>query len=115
METSFLSALAASSLAALVTSIGIYTIRNFAEWGQRNTTYFICFAAGVLISASFLHIIPKSFSMNPHAPVYLLTGFFCVILLQPLHHRLCLPERPGQSPIQYWDRADDWHRLSFAH
>lgn len=78
METIFLSALAASSLAALVTSIGIYTIRNFAEWGQRNTTYFICFAAGVLISASFLHIIPKSFSMNPHAPLYLLTGFFAL-------------------------------------
>jgi zinc and cadmium transporter len=35
----------------------------------------MCFAAGVLISASFLHIIPKSFSMNPQAPVWLLVGF----------------------------------------
>lgn len=76
METTFWSALATSFSAAIVTSIGIYTIRNFSGWGQRNTTYFMCFAAGVLISASFLHIIPKSMSMNPRAPIYLLAGFF---------------------------------------
>ncbi|MEJ2048193.1 MAG: ZIP family metal transporter, partial [Dehalococcoidia bacterium] len=57
------------------TTVGIYTIRHYGEWGRRNTAYFMCFAAGVLISASFLHIIPKSFSMNPHAPYYLLAGF----------------------------------------
>jgi len=76
MENTFWTALATSSLAAIVTSIGIYTIRKFVGWGQRNTTYFMCFAAGVLISASFLHIIPKSLSMNPNASIYLLVGFF---------------------------------------
>lgn len=35
----------------------------------------MCFAAGVLISASFLHMIPKAFSMNPQAPGWLLAGF----------------------------------------
>lgn len=29
----------------------------------------------MLISVSFLHIIPKSLDMNPNAPVYLLSGF----------------------------------------
>jgi zinc transporter ZupT len=76
METTFLTAFTTSSMAALVTSLGIYTIRRFAEWGQRNTTYFMCFAAGVLISASFLHIIPKSFGMAAQAPIWLLAGFF---------------------------------------
>ncbi|MEW6132102.1 MAG: ZIP family metal transporter [Pseudomonadota bacterium] len=76
MENTFWTALATSALAALVTSLGIYTIRRFADWGHRNTAYFMCFAAGVLISASFLHIIPKSFSMNLQAPVWLLIGFF---------------------------------------
>lgn len=76
MENTFWTALATSSLAAFVTSIGIYTIRRYVEWGKRNSTYFMCFAAGVLISASFLHIIPKSISMNPNAPFYLLSGFF---------------------------------------
>ncbi|MCP5276748.1 MAG: ZIP family metal transporter [Thiobacillus sp.] len=75
MENTFWTALATSSVAALVTSLGIYTIRRFAGWGHRNTTYFMCFAAGVLISASFLHIVPKSFAMNPQAPVWLLVGF----------------------------------------
>jgi zinc and cadmium transporter len=75
MENTFWTALATSTLAALVTSLGIYTIRRFADWGHRNTTYFMCFAAGVLISASFLHIIPKSFLMNPQAPIFLLLGF----------------------------------------
>lgn len=76
MENTFWTALATSSLAAIVTSIGIYTIRYYVDWGQRNSTYFMCFAAGVLISASFLHIIPKSLAMNPDAPIYLLVGFF---------------------------------------
>ncbi len=76
MENTFWTALGTSSLAAIVTSIGIYTIRKFVGWGQHNTTYFMCFAAGVLISASFLHIIPKSLSMNPNSSIYLLVGFF---------------------------------------
>ena len=76
MENTFWTALATSSLAAIVTSIGIYTIRKFASWGTRNTTYFMCFAAGVLISASFLHIIPKALLMNPNGAIYLLVGFF---------------------------------------
>lgn len=75
MENTFWTALATSSVAALVTSLGIYTIRRFANWGRRNTTYFMCFAAGVLISASFLHIVPKSLAMNPQASVWLLVGF----------------------------------------
>ena len=69
-------ALSASLIAALVTSAGILVIRRYSDWGRRNTIYFVCFAAGVLISASFLHIVPKSISMNPRGPYYLLAGFF---------------------------------------
>jgi zinc transporter ZupT len=76
MGNTFWITFATSSLAAFVTSAGIYTIRKFARWGQHNTAYFMCFASGVLISASFLHIIPKSFLMNSNGPVYLLIGFF---------------------------------------
>ena len=81
MENTFWTAFATSSLAAIVTALGVYTIRRFADWGHRNTTYFMCFAAGVLISASFLHIVPKSLSMNPRASVWLLVGFFGLHLL----------------------------------
>lgn len=75
METAFWIAFFWSSAAAMVTTMGIYTIHRYKDWGRNNTTYFICFAAGVLISASFLHIIPMSFSINSQAPKYLLLGF----------------------------------------
>jgi len=70
----------ASLLAALVTTIGIYVIRHFEGWGRRNSAYFVCFAAGVLISVSFLHIIPKSLGMNEQAPLYLLAGYMLIHL-----------------------------------
>ncbi len=75
MDERFWMAFSASGTAAAVTSIGIYAIRRFETWAKRNSTYFICFAAGVLISASFLHLIPKAFAINPRAPVFLLVGY----------------------------------------
>lgn len=75
MQNTFLTALGASLTAAAVTSLGIWTIRHFADWGHRNTSYFMSFAAGVLISAAFLHLIPESIDRNPQAPGWLLAGF----------------------------------------
>jgi len=65
----------ASTLACIVTTIGIYTISKYEKWGNQNIVYFMSFAAGVLISVSFIHIIPKSFGMNDAAPIYLLAGY----------------------------------------
>ncbi|MGC9358302.1 MAG: ZIP family metal transporter [Anaerolineae bacterium] len=69
-----------SSLACLVTTIGIYVISKYEQWGREHSAYFMSFAAGVLISVSFMHIIPKSFQMNESAPVFLLIGFLGVYL-----------------------------------
>ena len=80
MENTFWTAFGASLLAALVTSTGIYVIRRFERWGRENSIYFVCFAAGVLISVSFLHIVPKSFSMNSQAPFYLFAGYLSLHL-----------------------------------
>jgi ZIP family zinc transporter/zinc and cadmium transporter len=80
MENNFWTAFGASFLAALVTAIGIYVIRHFERWGRENTIYFICFAAGVLISVSFLHIIPKAFAMNANASIYLFAGYISLHL-----------------------------------
>jgi len=81
MENTFWTALLASVAAATVTSCGIYVIRRFETWGRRNTAYFMCFAAGVLVSASFLHMVPTALAMNARAPAYLLAGFFGLHLL----------------------------------
>lgn len=70
----------ASLLACVVTTIGIYVISKYAEWGREHSAYFMCFAAGVLISVSFMHIIPKSFKMNSAAPAFLLAGFLAIHL-----------------------------------
>ena len=94
MENTFWTALATSTAAAAVTSLGIYTIRRYTDWGQRNTTYFICFAAGVLIAASFLHIIPRSFQMNPAAPAWLLTGFLSLLVLNRFLTGLVCQQNP---------------------
>jgi len=68
----------ASVLACLVTTIGIYVISKYEAWGNQNVIYFMSFAAGVLISVSFIHIIPESFGMNDTAPIFLLLGFMAL-------------------------------------
>jgi zinc transporter ZupT len=87
-------AILASLLAAGVTTTGLYVIRRFEAWGQRNTTYFSCFAAGVLITVSFLHIIPHALSMNEQAPVYLLVGYLGFHLINRFIHAFVCDKTP---------------------
>jgi len=97
MDQTFWVVLGASSLAAIVTTLGIYTIRHFKEWGEKNSIYFICFAAGVLISVSFLHIIPKSFEMNPNAPMFLLIGFLSMHLFNRFITAFVCDKKPNSN------------------
>ncbi len=80
INNAFIAVMLASSLACIVTTIGIYVIGQYEAWGRNNIVYFMSFAAGVLISVSFVHIIPKSFQMNDGAPLYLLGGFLGLYL-----------------------------------
>ena len=75
MQQTFWTAIAASATACAVTTSGIFVIRRFGTWARRNITYFACFAAGVLIAVSFLHIVPTAFAMSPQAPTYLFAGY----------------------------------------
>lgn len=79
-EQNFWMPLAASTVAGIVTTIGILSIRQFQVWARQNTTYFASFAAGVLIAVSFLHIVPKSMAMNEQAPAYLFAGYLLMHL-----------------------------------
>jgi zinc transporter ZupT len=71
----------ASSLACIVTGIGIYVINRYAEWGHRNAAYFMSFAAGVLTSVTILHVMPEAYGMNDHAPIYILVGFISLYII----------------------------------
>lgn len=75
MDKGFWITFGASVLAGVVTTGGILAIRQFETWARQNTTYFACFAAGVLVAVSFMHIVPKSFAMNARAPAYLFAGY----------------------------------------
>jgi zinc and cadmium transporter len=78
--STFAAVILASFLACGVTTIGIYVISKYEQWGREHSAYFMSFAAGVLISVSFMHIIPKSFEMNSTASVFLLAGFLAIYL-----------------------------------
>jgi zinc and cadmium transporter len=97
MENAFWTAFGASTLAALVTAIGIWVIRRYEAWGRRYSIYFVCFAAGVLISVSFLHIVPKSFEMNAHAPAYLLGGYLLLHLFNRFVTVFVCDRRPEEQ------------------
>jgi len=80
MSYHFITAFTASALAAIVTTAGIYVIRRFERWGRENSTYFVSFAAGILITVSILHIIPMSFEMQPYAPALVLAGYMAMYI-----------------------------------
>lgn len=79
--STFGSVLLASTMACLVTTAGIYVISKYEAWGNKNVIYFISFAAGVLISVSFIHIIPEAINMNSNAPIFILIGFVGLYLI----------------------------------
>lgn len=80
VTSTFWYVLFASALACLVTTLGIFVISRYEKWGSQNIVYFMSFAAGVLISVSFIHIVPESFRMNGAAPTYLLIGYLGLYL-----------------------------------
>jgi zinc transporter ZupT len=79
-EHPLLAPLLASLLACAVTTIGIYVIGKYEAWGRKHISYFMSFAAGVLVSVSFIHIIPTAFEMGTSAPVWLLGGYLALYL-----------------------------------
>lgn len=79
MVDGFFAAATASMAAAAVTTTGILTIRHYREWAENNTVMFIAYAAGVLVSVSFLHIVPQSTAMNSNAPTYTLGGYLAMV------------------------------------
>lgn len=96
---SFLPPLAASLLAALVTVSAILAVRRYETWARGNATYFACFAAGVLIAVSFLHIVPHALATSASAPIWVLAGYFLLHGINRfLNAYVCdSPERAGYA------------------
>lgn len=60
---------------AIVNSIGIFAIYRHKTWTSRIKAYFMCFAAGVLISTPLMFALPNAVEMNSNAGIFALFGF----------------------------------------
>ena len=61
--------------AMIVNSIGIWYIHKNKKWVERTKEYFMCFAAGVLISSPLIIAFPQAVQKNTNAGLSALAGF----------------------------------------
>lgn len=62
-------------LAAVINGAGILVLYWNSEWAEKAKAYFMCFAAGVLISTPLMLALPKAIQMNFYAGFMALLGF----------------------------------------
>lgn len=74
--------------ALIVNSIGIYVIYKNKKWVEKYKEYFMCFAAGVLISAPLISAFPEAIEKNHNAGYAALVGFVFMLFSNRLikHH-----------------------------
>jgi zinc and cadmium transporter len=61
--------------AAIINGLGILTIYKKKEWAEKAKAYFMCFAAGVLISVPLISAFPEAVEKNYYAGFFALLGF----------------------------------------
>jgi len=62
-------------LAAIINGFGILILHKFRGWAEKAKTYFMCFAAGVLISTPLMLALPQAIQKNFYAGFVALLGF----------------------------------------
>jgi zinc transporter ZupT len=83
-----------------MTSAGIFVISKYELWAQRYAAHIKSFAAGMLITITFAHIIPRSFQMQEIAPTFLVVGFLAIYVANRiLKLRLSQAESEVHHPI----------------
>jgi len=75
METTFLWIAGFAVSSAVVNGLGILAIYKHREWAERSKEYFLCFAAGILISTPLMVALPQALKFNTCAGFIALTGF----------------------------------------
>ena len=85
-----------SLTAASAAMLGSVILITFHKWSEKNSLLIINFAAGVMLTLAFSHLIPKGIELNPKTMIYTLIGFSImfflqfVILFHPCHDQECL-------------------------
>jgi len=76
--TTFMWVLLFSLSAMVINTTGIMVMRRYENWTLRNKDYFMCFAAGVLITSPLIMAFPNAVSKSPYAGVAALLGFMAM-------------------------------------
>ncbi|MDR0800815.1 MAG: ZIP family metal transporter [Endomicrobium sp.] len=74
-----------SLIAASASMMGALIVLTFHKWSEKNSFFIINFAAGVMLTLAFTHLIPEGMGLNPETPetmVYVLLGFLVMFFLQ---------------------------------
>lgn len=95
MSSALSLALLASLLAALMNAAGLFVVQRFQLWARRSYDLFLGFAAGVLLAALGLHLIPEV-AESGQAPILLAVLGFAVLagISLSVRHAPVLSNRP---------------------
>ena len=74
-------------VAAVVNGIGIFTIFRYREWAERSLSYFMCFAAGVLLTTPLVLALPRALDKSKYAGIVALFGFLFMFFSNELIKR----------------------------
>lgn len=86
-----------SSLAALSALIGTMFVFFCGAWAQKNSVFLISFATGVMLTISFVNLIPEAGRLYGDAWLLVFIGFLALYVLQhivmfhPCHDDACTP------------------------
>ncbi|MDR0724002.1 MAG: ZIP family metal transporter [Endomicrobium sp.] len=84
-----------SLIAASAAILGSIILITFHKWSEKNSLLIINFAAGVMLTLAFSHLIPEGIELNPNTMIYALLGFSIMFFLQfivlfhPCHDHEC--------------------------
>ncbi|MGA2090383.1 MAG: ZIP family metal transporter [Endomicrobiales bacterium] len=71
-----------SVVAGMAIVIGMTIVLKNAEWAKKRASFIISFAAGVMLTTAFMHLIPDAFSLNNQTLLLVFAGFLIFYLLQ---------------------------------
>jgi zinc and cadmium transporter len=72
--------LAAFAIASsIVNALGILAIVKYRKWAEKAKTYFMCFAAGILISTPLMLALPQAVEKNFYAGFMAAAGFLFMV------------------------------------
>lgn len=84
-----------SLLAMFAALCGTFLVLKFSDWSRKNSILLIGFAAGVMLSIAFVHLLPEAVEHNPNSIIYVFIGFLFMFFIQhfiffhPCHDEHC--------------------------